>query len=129
VTPYFSRAELQCRCGCRLARFQPGFLDALSELRIEFARPMNVTSACRCLRHNRTVSALAPTRSLHIGDHSTRPGHDGCAAIDIRCPDGVYKGRLFAAAWRDGWSVGWNKTFLHLDRRVDCGMPQTTFDY
>jgi hypothetical protein len=49
-------------------------------------------------------------------------------AIDIAVR-GIDKGDLFSAAWRGGWSIGWNKGFLHLDRRVDIGMPQTTFEY
>jgi hypothetical protein len=52
-------------------------------------------------------------------------------AIDVETPDGAYRGRLFELAWDHGWSIGWNakSRFLHLDRRVDIGMPQTTFDY
>jgi len=128
MTPYFSKAELQCKCGCGLAQFQFGFLEHLSALRRAYGRPMRVTSACRCAAHNARVSPLAPLRSLHIGDRETRPGHSGALAIDISA-SGIDKGDLFAAAWRGGWSVGWNKGFLHLDRRVDIALPQTTFEY
>jgi len=128
---YFTRLELTCRCGCGLMSYQGGFLDKLHDLRQEFGKPMVPTSACRCARHNATVSKLAPRNSLHIGDFSTRPGHSGCMAIDIATPDGTYRGELFRLAWARQWSIGWNakQGFLHLDRRVDLGMPQTTFDY
>jgi hypothetical protein len=45
--------------------------------------------------------------------------------------DGSYRGNLVATAWRLGWSVGWNKRFVHLDRRDFLLDPkkQTTFDY
>jgi hypothetical protein len=128
MTPHFGRAELQCKCGCALAQFQPGFLDQLELLRTTYGRPMRLTSACRCAAHNAKASPQAPLRSLHIGDRETRPGHKGTLAVDAAVA-GEGKGDLFALAWRHGWSVGWNRGFLHLDRRSDIGMPQTTFEY
>jgi len=128
MTPHFTKDELQCKCGCTLAQFQPGFLDELELLRTVFGRPMRITSACRCSDHNARVSPQAPLRSLHIGNRETRPGHKGTLAVDVAVL-GEDKGDLFAVAWRRGWSVGWNKNFLHLDRRVDIGMPQITFEY
>lgn len=128
MTPHFSAAELQCKCGCGLAQFQHGFLDHLELLRLAYGRPMQITSACRCAAHNAKVSPQAPLRSLHIGNKETRPGHNGALAVDVAL-FGMDKGDLFAVAWRQGWSIGWNKNFLHLDRRVDIGMPQVTFEY
>lgn len=128
MTPHFSTAELQCKCGCGLAQFQTGFLQALETIRTAYGRPMRITSACRCADHNARVSPQAPLRSLHIGNRETRPGHRGALAVDVAVT-GEDKGDLFAIAWRHGWSVGWNRGFLHLDRRSDIGMPQTTFEY
>jgi hypothetical protein len=128
MTPHFPAHELRCKCGCGLIQFQTGFLDQLELLRTTFGRPMRLTSACRCAEHNAKVSPQAPLRSLHIGNRETRPGHKGTLAVDVAV-SGLDKGDLFALAWRHGWSIGWNKTFLHLDRRVDIGMPQTTFEY
>jgi hypothetical protein len=128
MTPHFPAHELRCKCGCGLVQFQTGFLDQLELLRTTYGRPMRLTSACRCAEHNAKVSPLAPLRSLHIGNRETRPGHKGTLAVDVAVT-GEDKGDLFAIAWRHGWSVGWNKNFLHLDRRVDIGMPQTTFEY
>jgi hypothetical protein len=128
MTPHFTKDELQCKCGCTLAQFHPGFLDHLELLRRAYGRPMKITSACRCAAHNARESKLAPLRSLHIGDKETRPNHKGTLAVDVAI-FGYDKGDLFAVAWRNGWSIGWNKNFLHLDRRVDIGMPQTTFEY
>lgn len=128
MTPHFSVTELQCKCGCGLAQFQRGFLDHLELLRRAYGRPMKLSSACRCAEHNVKVSPQAPFRSLHIGNEETRPGHNGTLAVDVAV-FGMDKGDLFAVAWRQGWSVGWNKNFLHIDRRVDIGMPQITFEY
>jgi hypothetical protein len=128
MTPFFTREELQCKCGCGLTNFHPGILEKLSSLRTQYNKPMKLSSACRCLNHNRRVSPLAPQRSLHIGDFETRPGHKGAMAFDVLV-NGADKGQLFALAWANGWSVGWNKGFLHLDGRLLLGMPQTTFEY
>ena len=128
MTPFFTREELQCKCGCKLANFHPGILDQLSELRKEFNKPMKLSSACRCLNHNMSVSRMAPKSSLHIGDYETRPKHQGCMAFDVLVSGGD-KGDLFRLAWKNGWSIGWNRGFLHLDGRILLGMPQTTFEY
>jgi hypothetical protein len=129
MIPHFARHELQCRCGCGRATFHPGFLEALTDLRMEFARPMSPTSAARCQKHNMNERGAA--RSFHICDVAVHPGMQGAMAIDIACPDGAYRGALFALAWSRGWSVGWGarRGFLHLDRRDFIGWPQLTFDY
>ena len=129
IASYFSDTELACRCGCNLMQFHPGFLDELEKLRIAFNEPMHVNSGCRCLKHNRDVGGTE--KSLHIGDRPQHPGQKGTLAIDIQSMNGTYRGRLFSIAWDFGWSVGWHSrpAFLHLDRRVDLGLPQTTFDY
>jgi len=128
MTPFFSKQELQCKCGCELANFHPGVLDDLSKLRAQYNKPMSLSSACRCLNHNMSVSKLAPRGSLHIGNYEAKPGQKGSMAFDVLV-NGTDKGELFALAWANGWSIGWNKSFLHIDRRVVIGMPQITFEY
>lgn len=125
MTPHFTQAELACR-HCGLARFHPGFLDDLSRLREEYARPMRLTSACRCAEHNRAVGGHP--RSLHVGD-APHHGANGALAVDVATADGAYRGALFALAWGLGWSIGWGRGFLHLDRRGLVGLPQQSFDY
>ena len=128
MTPFFTKQELQCKCGCELANFHPGVLDGLSALRMAFGKPMQLSSACRCLKHNMAVSPMAPKGSLHIGDYEAKPGQKGSMAFDVLV-SGADKGKLFALAWSKEWSIGWNKNFLHLDGRVLVGMPQITFEY
>tara|TARA_R110000868_G_scaffold102701_7_gene283027 strand:+ start:157 stop:537 length:381 start_codon:yes stop_codon:yes gene_type:complete len=124
---FFSSNELQCRCGCGLYQFHPGFLDQLEKLRVAFNEPMNVNSGCRCIAHNRSVGGTE--KSLHIGDMPQHKDQKGTLAVDIQSMNGAYRGRLISLAWDFGWSAGWGKGFLHLDRRADIGLPQTTFDY
>ena len=129
MTSHFARKELQCKCGCGLANFHPGFLDKLEELRVELDEPMSLTSACRCTTHN--IKVGGHERSLHIGDNPQHSGQGGTLAIDVATPNAAYRGRLVAIAWILGWSIGWGgkKGFVHLDRRDMVGLSQTTFDY
>ena len=128
MAKYFTDAELGCR-HCGLLKFHPGFLEALIELRETLAEPMSITSACRCTEHNTAIKGHE--KSLHIADAATYPGQEGGLAVDVATLDGAYRGRLFAAAWRSKFSIGWNGRlkFLHLDRRDLVGLPQTSFDY
>ena len=132
---FFSDAELRCK-HCGLLKLHRGFRDALESLREEFRRPMVLTSACRCKAHNASVGGHI--RSLHVGDfpYHADKGQQGCLAVDVATQggavatqDGAYRGQLFSLAWESGWSIGWGKGFLHLDRRDWIGLPQTSFDY
>lgn len=130
-------SEVQCKCGCGNAQVHPGFLEELQEVCYSMQRAgykdMFFNSICRCEAHNNSEAVKGHPRSLHKCDKPAYPekGQKGCMAVDIPCRDGIYRGKLFAVLWARGWSIGWNKTykFLHADRRIDIGMPQTTFDY
>lgn len=128
MTPHFTKTELGCN-HCGLAQFHPGFLDKLEELRVAMAMPMTINSACRCSQHNANIKGHV--KSLHVGDREMHPGQQGSLAVDVATSDPYYRGKLFATAWRLGWSIGWNgpSKFLHLDRRDMVGLSQTTFDY
>ena len=125
--PNFTMAELSCKDGA--FNMTPFFLGQLQNLRTQFGKPMEPTSACRSAEYNKQIGGHP--RSLHVCDHSYHAKQNGCIAIDIAIPDGAYRAELFATAWRLGWSIGWGgkKGFLHLDRRDHIDLPQTTFDY
>jgi len=130
-TTDFTEEEFRCKCGCGLLRMHPGFAEDLQALRSAFGRPMKVLSGCRCKAYNETVGGHP--RSLHVGDfpaHADK-GQEGCLAVDIEAVDGAYRGELFMWGWRMGFAIGWNakRGFLHNDRRVLIGLPQTCFDY
>lgn len=125
---HFTDAELRC-WHCGMLKLHRGFREALEALRDALKRPMLITSACRCKAHNDAVGGHP--KSLHIGDVPQHPGQTGCLAVDVATPTGAFRGDLFRLAWERGWSIGWNakRGFLHLDRRVDVGLPQSSFDY
>lgn len=119
---YFKKSELACRC-CGEMKCMDDFLVKLVEMREAWARPMVVTSCCRCLKHNDTVGGKH--NSFHLFD---QPGHTGLAgtiAIDISTTSltGDDRHKLAKLAMNTGWSVGIAKTFLHFDRRADY--PET----
>lgn len=132
--PLFTIEELACS-HCGLGKLAPGFAHALRILRIRLDEPMVVNSACRCKEYNdmpRNEGGVdGHPRSLHVFDYPHHPT-EGCCAIDIRTyssPPG-YRDRLIEEARRLGWSIGFGKTFLHLDRRTDyTALPRAEFYY
>ena len=126
--PHFTSLEMACR-GTMAVRVTSEFMEKLEKLRTELAEPMHLTSACRTTKHNDNIRGKS--KSFHICDDELNRGQIGCLAVDVAATQGDYRGQLFSLAWSSGWSVGWNakRGFLHLDRRVDVGWRQTTFDY
>ncbi len=126
--PNFSPMEMACR-GSGAIRVSVDFMKRLSQIRTHLGQPMHLTSACRTTIHNDHING-AP-RSFHICDDDLGRGQRGCLAVDVAATEGYYRGMLFSIAWAQGFSVGWNakRGFLHLDRRIDVGWRQTTFDY
>jgi len=72
ATPHFTDKELECRC-CGVSAMQPEFMDALEKIRVEMNRPLKLSSAFRCSKHNQKVSSTGPN-----GPH-TDHGHGGQA--------------------------------------------------
>lgn len=108
---YFTAEELRCKGSGKLILAE-GFGEHLLDLRIQFALPMKVTSACRSKEHN--VAVRGAKNSFHICDTGR-----GCCAVDIATPNAAYRTQLVKLALQQGWSVGVNHTFVHLDRRSD----------
>lgn len=124
----FYADELWCK-HCQKLQLHAGFISALQALRDKLGEPVHPTSGCRCAEYNAQIGGHP--KSLHVLDVAMHPGQRGTLAVDLAAPDGPYRGRLFAAAWSAGFSVGWNakRGFLHLDRRDFVGLTPTTFDY
>lgn len=88
---------------------------------------MTPNSVCRCEEHNKAVGGNP--RSFHVYDKPARDTKGTCA-IDVARRDKDYNDTLVLTAWREGWSVGINPTFIHLDARTDVvKLPQTVFSY
>ena len=124
--PYFTIDELACRSSGGLV-LADGFAEKLLQLRTHFNKPMPVTSCCRSSEYNRKIGGTP--NSFHIYD-APRHGFIGTCAIDVTIKDPTDKGDLMSLAWNLGWSIGFHKQFLHLDRRVDyTELQQAVFGY
>lgn len=143
----FTAGELQCR-DSGLLIIAPGFADKLKELRVEFNQPMIINSACRSREYNDRPRNLGGVgghpRSLHVCDYPHWPT-GGCCAVDVSTHRWTgeewvergldYRSLLEWLAWDLGWSIGYGRTFLHLDRRTDyipkgfMQHKQTRFNY
>lgn len=117
---HFTREELQCPC-CGTVKLALGFTEALELLRARIDRPMKVNSCCRCVKHN--IKIGGHPSSLHLTENPVHPTGGTCA-IDISAPTDEERAALATRAWSMGWSVLIYPTWLHLDRRVDFGLPQ-----
>ncbi len=109
--PHFSRKELECHCGCGQMGMDAGFMQKLVELRKTFGKPMRVSSAYRCSKHNERVSKTGLN-----GPHTTGQ------AIDIQVSGEDAFELLFFAIGFGFAGIGVNqrglhaKRFIHLDR-------------
>ena len=117
-------------------KFHPGFLNALSKLRIAFGYPLTPNSCCRTPSHNDDEDGHP--RSLHL---TTNPVHptEGSLAIDFSVHGWTEEklNRLLAVATDDGWAIGHGYNvkngfvtgFVHVDLRRLIGMKPISFFY
>tara|TARA_R110002124_G_scaffold145270_4_gene310491 strand:+ start:436 stop:825 length:390 start_codon:yes stop_codon:yes gene_type:complete len=114
---YFQESELACPT-TGIVQLEEGFANDLDELREAYGHPIVVTSACRTAEHNEWLQSRgypASNNSLHLIDNE-KYGTDTCA-IDMKRPDGVLLVKLFQTALSLGWTIGFAKNFVHLDKR------------
>jgi hypothetical protein len=106
--PYFTEAEFRCKETAEID-MDPHFMNALLALRLEYGKPMRVTSGFRSVKHSVEKGKAAP------GWHTR-----GCAA-DIAC-DFFSCRELVGLAAKHGFTFGISQKngaprFLHLDLR------------
>lgn len=116
LSPNFTRNELACPC-CGVLVFDPALLYVLEATRAHFKRTVRVTSAYRCLEHNKAVGGA--TTSMH------RTGQAADIQVSGIAPAVVH-------AWLDatfGFMVGLGagKTFTHVD--VNSRTPARRWTY
>ena len=118
LTKNFSSAEMMCSCGCGEDSMDPDFMTILQNIRDDMNRPLRVSSAVRCAKHNSKVSSTGKD-----GPHV--PRKNGTAASDIVIA-GADALRLIDIARKHGVSgVGislrgtHSKRFIHIDTISD----------
>jgi len=108
---YFSRQELQCKCGCETLVFDVAFHQTLNKIRQDFGAPMIITSGYRCPNH--------PIEADRIAAGKPTGAHGLGVAVDVSVAYGqAYK--LVRVAMEHGIErIGVNQKgdgrFIHLD--------------
>ena len=125
--PYFSEHEFTCKCGCGVTLMSPSFMDALTELRKDFNKPMVITSGYRCSAHNSEVSTTGGK-----GPHTTGKAAD----IAVSGADAL---RLLVIALGQGDFTGFGlaqrgdhkSRYIHLDTLTnqESGSRPTIWTY
>ena len=122
LTKNFSTNEMMCHCGCKDSEMDSDFMKILQEIREDMNRPLKISSAVRCEKHNMKVSSTGKK-----GPHGYRKAAD----IIISGADAL---RLIDTARKHGISgVGISqrgehaKRFVHIDTlSADDGHPRPT---
>lgn len=108
----FTKEELKCKCGCGRFNVDTEYLIRLQAYRYLLGLKMNVTSCCRCIKHNKNEGGVET--SLHQCE--TKP----TTAVDFYCSD---MNKAYELACKSGLfnEVIWykSKNFIHigLDRK------------
>ena len=106
LSPHFHATEFTCRCGdCYVQCVDLGLIESLELLRIQFSKPIFITSGFRCFYHNRASGGS--TNSLHLS---------GLAA-DIKI-NGIDTETIYMKAKSLFKGLGLAKSFLHVDKRL-----------
>ncbi len=106
ISKNFNRSEFACKCGCGFDNISFVLVNSLQALRDFFARPVRVTSGCRCVEHNAAVGGGEKSQHLH-----------GLAA-DIKV-DGMTAQEVYDWFERRGWlgGLGIYESWVHADVR------------
>lgn len=121
--PNFSKDELKCKC-CGAHVIVEEFLDRLQKLRLDFGKPIKISSGYRCSKHNNEVSDTGLT-----GVHTTG------RAVDIMIDRKNAYDLLHLALLYGFTGVGIKQhgptetRFLHLDDCPDRMIRPTIWSY
>lgn len=120
-TKNFQGHELKCKCGCGLLNYDNLFLMKLEVFRDLPGSRLEVTSGCRCIKHNKTVGGKPS--SLHIAEGKT------AMAADV-APLDVNPQKIFIFAVKAGFfnEVIWYRkmNFIHLG--IDRNQKEVYYD-
>ncbi|MBF0153238.1 MAG: DUF882 domain-containing protein [Magnetococcales bacterium] len=80
--PHFTRAELQCHCGCGQMEMDSEFMAQLENLRQNLGHSLTITSGFRCPRHNAKVASTGFT-GPHVTGKAVDIAISGAAAFHL----------------------------------------------
>jgi len=109
---YFKDTEFNCPCcGKGSELMDPNLIHILDLVREETGRPIHITSAYRCEKHNKEVGGVAES------------AHTEGKAVDIKCNNSTLRMLYVCLFCAHGIKrLGIGKTFIHID--MDDTLPQ-----
>ena len=118
-SPFFSKEEMTCQCGCGTEAMDEQFMEALTALRAAWEKPMTVTSGYRCPNHPIEAKKARP------GTHSTG------RAVDLAIEGEEALDLLTLILIHDFTGIGVQQKgsyrFLHIDNLLrEEGWPRPT---
>lgn len=124
---FFASHELACK-GSGVIKLDPRFTVALEQLRRDWGLPLVINSCCRSPEHNSKVGGHP--RSLHLTENKFWPTF-GTMACDISWHNWSKhrKEEFCKLALSQGWRVGLNDRFVHIDRGRELGINTFIFTY
>jgi uncharacterized protein YcbK (DUF882 family) len=105
---HFTAGEFACRCGsskCDAAPMKPAFMEKLERLRVEWGRPMIITSGRRCAAWNKRVGGSPKSQHLYGN------------ACDVHLPAPMIPDFVLLAEKYGFLGIGTGPTFVHIDAR------------
>lgn len=109
LTRDFSTDEMKCPC-CGLCVMNPGFMAALQTMRDRWAKPIKISSACRCVKHNAKVGGVADSQHVDLDGKGSRAADCEVSAAD--------RYEFVKLAFEVGFrGIGVASGFVHLDTR------------
>lgn len=113
LTKDFSEQEMACQCGKCTAKMSPTFMTMLQTMRDTYGKPMRITSAARCRKHNDAIGGADESRHLWLPEIGKLSD-----AVDIKCLDAAERFALVHSAIKAGMKgIGIHKLFIHVDSR------------
>lgn len=121
---FFPDSELMCHDGCGLLPPIES-VERLYVVRIKIRKPMAVSSASRCPKHNKKVGGKSGSIHLPPEFRSGESESWGGGAFDISTTSKAFKMEIMTAAIYAGFTgFGIADDFLHID---DANRPHITY--
>lgn len=122
ITAHFDTSEFACKCGtCVENSIDSAFVEKLEDVRIQFGKPISVSSGYRCPSHNKDVGGVSGS------------SHPAGIAADIQPEEKTKENfdTLYNLLYTkfDNIGDGRNKGFIHVDDRPAKPSGKRTWTY
>tara|TARA_R110000823_G_scaffold45440_3_gene117091 strand:- start:8163 stop:8543 length:381 start_codon:yes stop_codon:yes gene_type:complete len=118
-SPFFTKEEMTCQCGCGTEAMDERFIERLTSLRADWGNPMTVTSAYRCPSH--PIEAKKQNPGAHSSGRAVDIAIDREDAYNLLC---AALGHGFTGL---GFKQKGSARFIHIDDLTkEEGWPRPT---